>query len=152
MHISFWIRVFIFSRYLSRRGLLSHMVVLFFFFFLRNLRSVEEFLFLQTLTNIYYLMMAFLTSVRWYLTVVLIYISLILSAAIHGVAKSRTRLSDWSDLIWSEYLVALGSFCVPFDHLWRNVHLRLLCLFCWLVYFLTLDCMSCLYISDINTL
>ena len=23
-------------------------------------------------------------------------------AAIHGVAKSRTRLSDWSDLIWSE--------------------------------------------------
>ena len=25
-------------------------------------------------------------------------------AAIHGVAKSRTRLSDWSDLIWSECL------------------------------------------------
>ena len=24
--------------------------------------------------------------------------------AIHGVAKSRTRLSDWSDLIWSECL------------------------------------------------
>ena len=24
-------------------------------------------------------------------------------SAIHGVAKSRTRLSDWSDLIWSEY-------------------------------------------------
>ena len=23
-------------------------------------------------------------------------------AAVHGVAKSRTRLSDWSDLIWSE--------------------------------------------------
>ena len=23
-------------------------------------------------------------------------------ASIHGVAKSRTRLSDWSDLIWSE--------------------------------------------------
>ena len=23
-------------------------------------------------------------------------------AAIHGVAKSRTRLSDWTDLIWSE--------------------------------------------------
>ena len=23
-------------------------------------------------------------------------------AVIHGVAKSRTRLSDWSDLIWSE--------------------------------------------------
>ena len=23
-------------------------------------------------------------------------------AAIHGVAKSQTRLSDWSDLIWSD--------------------------------------------------
>ena len=28
-------------------------------------------------------------------------------AAIHGVAKSRTRLSDWSDLIWSETLYSL---------------------------------------------
>ena len=26
-------------------------------------------------------------------------------AAIHGVAKSRTQLSDWSDLIWSEALL-----------------------------------------------
>ena len=26
-------------------------------------------------------------------------------AAIHGVKKSRTRLSDWSDLIWSEQLM-----------------------------------------------
>ena len=25
------------------------------------------------------------------------------SAAIHGVAKSRTRLSDWTELIWSEF-------------------------------------------------
>ena len=25
-----------------------------------------------------------------------------LRAAIHGVAKSRTQLSDWSDLIWSD--------------------------------------------------
>ena len=25
--------------------------------------------------------------------------------AIHGVAKSRTRLSDWSDLIWSEVIM-----------------------------------------------
>ena len=29
-------------------------------------------------------------------------------AAIHGVAKSQTRLSDWSDLIWSDVL--FGSF------------------------------------------
>ena len=28
-------------------------------------------------------------------------------AAIHGVAKSRTWLSDWSDLIWSELLDVL---------------------------------------------
>ena len=26
-------------------------------------------------------------------------------AVIHGVAKSRTRLSDWSDLIWSDYSI-----------------------------------------------
>ena len=25
--------------------------------------------------------------------------------AIHGVAKSRTQLSDWSDLIWSDYIL-----------------------------------------------
>jgi len=30
-------------------------------------------------------------------------------AAIHGVAKSRTRLSDWSDLIWSD---SATYFCV----------------------------------------
>ena len=28
-------------------------------------------------------------------------------AAIHGVAKSRTRLSDWSDLIWSDWFQKL---------------------------------------------
>jgi len=25
-------------------------------------------------------------------------------AAIHGVAKSQTRLSDWTDLIWSDLI------------------------------------------------
>ena len=34
-------------------------------------------------------------------------------AAIHGVAKSRTRLSDWSDLIWS-------SWGIEFLSLWRG--------------------------------
>ena len=34
-------------------------------------------------------------------------------AAIHGVAKSRTRLSDWSDLIWSEsWMFYFFSMCV----------------------------------------
>ena len=28
-------------------------------------------------------------------------------AAIHGVAKSWTQLSDWSDLIWSEDMEAI---------------------------------------------
>jgi len=36
-------------------------------------------------------------------------------AAIHGVAKSRTELNDWSDLIWSEclfnYLLGLPTWC-----------------------------------------
>ena len=33
-------------------------------------------------------------------------------AAIHGVAKSWTRLSDWSDLIWSDVYVYINeSFC-----------------------------------------
>ena len=31
-------------------------------------------------------------------------------AAIHGVAKSRTRLSDWSDLIWSELITKARLF------------------------------------------
>ena len=35
-------------------------------------------------------------------------------AAIHGVTKSRTRLRDWSDLIWSVLITSLGSF-VRFD-------------------------------------
>ena len=31
-------------------------------------------------------------------------------AAIHGVAKSWTRLSDWSDLIWSDYYFLKAHF------------------------------------------
>ena len=31
-------------------------------------------------------------------------------AAIHGVAKSRTRLSDWSDLIWSDTVIKWDLF------------------------------------------
>ena len=36
-------------------------------------------------------------------------------AAIHGVAKSRTRLSDWTELNchWKRQLTSLGAFLVP---------------------------------------
>ena len=33
-------------------------------------------------------------------------------AAIHGVAKSRTQLSDWTELNWTETLLALFYFFI----------------------------------------
>ena len=35
-------------------------------------------------------------------------------AAIHGVAKSRTWLSEWSDLIWSDREHSYFFFCLWF--------------------------------------
>ena len=35
-------------------------------------------------------------------------------AAIHGVEKSQTRLSDWSDLIWSEWLTLSFFFLLSY--------------------------------------
>ena len=31
-------------------------------------------------------------------------------AAVHGVAKSRTRLSDWTGLNWTELVSSLGKY------------------------------------------
>ena len=36
-----------------------------------------------------------------------------LCAAVHGVAKSRTQLSDWSDLIWSDGQAMVPSHLKP---------------------------------------
>ena len=58
-------------------------------------------------------------------------------AAIHGVAKSWTRLSDWSDLMSSLEKMSVWVFC-PF--------------FYWVFAFMLLICMSCLYILEINPL
>ena len=38
-------------------------------------------------------------------------------AAIHGVAKSRTRLSDWTELNWTERGEGINSFSYDYDFL-----------------------------------
>ena len=46
-------------------------------------------------------------------------------AAINGIAKSQTRLSDWSDLIWSDsklMLLSLFSCWVMLNSLWPHGH------------------------------
>ena len=41
-------------------------------------------------------------------------------AAIHGVSKSRTWLSDWSDLIWSDTQIAISILKVVSHHvIWK---------------------------------
>ena len=64
-------------------------------------------------------------------------------AAVHGVAKSRTRLSDWTELnshvsiLWKDKLICLrsenrqqqDSFCTSFCDMWMRVIVTFLCNF-----------------------
>ena len=57
-------------------------------------------------------------------------------AAIHGVTKSRTQLSDWSDLIWSVWLISLSIMSSRYNDIAANGRTSshfLFYFFCWIM-------------------
>ena len=62
-------------------------------------------------------------------------------AAIHGVAKSRTRLSDWTELKWTELILQLFlTCCVSLSRLKTFWEQRVLAILLWVWHSLVLGC------------